>query len=207
MAARHALAADLSQLAVTLAEAFDDDPPMRFLFPDDARRRVALVPFFRVCLEAGLRRGHTYATGGLEGATIWAPPDVGNLNRAEGGSLAAIVEEHEGAPGLARLGAFAEATEAHHPAGKAHFYLFIAGVAPAHQGRGLGGAALAPVLATCDRDGLPAYLESSNLRNVPFYERHGFEVVSEIPIEGGPVMRGMWREPQPPGRTGQAAGA
>jgi hypothetical protein len=23
----------------------------------------------------------------------------------------------------------------------------------------------------------------------------GFEVIDEIPIEGGPVMRGMWRAP------------
>jgi GNAT superfamily N-acetyltransferase len=197
--ARHALAEDLSQLAVALAAAFDDDPPMRFLFPDDVRRRVALVPFFGVALGAGLRRGHTYTTSGREGATIWSPPDVTNLNRAEGGALAAIVEEHAGAAGLGRLGAFAEATDAHHPVSPSHFYLFIAGVAPEHQGQGLGGEALAPVLATCDRDGLPAYLESSNLRNVPFYERHGFEVVAEIPIEGGPVMRGMWRAPRPQG--------
>ena len=31
--------------------------------------------------------------------------------------------------------------------------------------------------------------------NVPFYERHGFTVQWEAAPEGGPVLRGMWREP------------
>ena len=39
-----------------------------------------------------------------------------------------------------------------------------------------------PVLAHCDREGLPCYLESSKERNVPFYRRHGFEVVQEVPL-------------------------
>jgi ribosomal protein S18 acetylase RimI-like enzyme len=196
MAVRHALARDLPGLARTLADAFDDDPPIRFLFPDDDVRRRALPAFFSVSLSAGLRRGHTYTTEHGAGAAIWAPPDVRELNRAEGDSLAAVLEEHCGPTGLQRLAAFAQATHAHHPQSPPHFYLFIAGVSPTSQGSGVGGQLLRPVLASCDRDRTPAYLESSNPRNVPFYERLGFEVVSEIPIEGGPVMRGMWREPR-----------
>ena len=67
----------------------------------------------------------------------------------------------------------------------------------AHQGRGLGAKVIAPVLEICDRQSLPAYLESSNIANVPFYERHGFEIQEEVLVcEGGPVIRAMLRKPR-----------
>jgi hypothetical protein len=47
---------------------------------------------------------------------------------------------------------------------------------------------------------MPAYLESSKGRNVPFYERHGFTVTRELKIpDGGPLLWLMWRDPQPGG--------
>ncbi len=48
------------------------------------------------------------------------------------------------------------------------------------QGKGVGGALMRPVLEHCDAEGIPCYLESSKERNLPFYRRHGFEVVEEL---------------------------
>jgi hypothetical protein len=43
---------------------------------------------------------------------------------------------------------------------------------------------------------MPAYLESSNVRNVPFYVRHGFAATDEIVVaKGAPIVNTMWREP------------
>ena len=52
-------------------------------------------------------------------------------------------------------------------------------------------ALLAPVLARCDEDRLLACLDSSNSRNVPFYERLGFKVTGE-----SERMRSMVRAPR-----------
>lgn len=48
-------------------------------------------------------------------------------------------------------------------------------------------------LRRVDEDRLPAYLESSNPRNISLYERHGFEVVGEIQVGKSPVMTPMIR--------------
>jgi len=80
-----------------------------------------------------------------------------------------------------------------------HWYLATLGTAVELQGQGVGSALMQPVLEHCDAEGLPAYLESSKERNVPFYRRHGFEVVKEVPLPGGgPKLWTMWREPRPP---------
>lgn len=76
-----------------------------------------------------------------------------------------------------------------------HYYLAFLGVDPPWQGRGLGGALLAPILARCDREGTPAYLEASTPRNRALYERQGFAMTGEFVLgRGAPMQWRMWRE-------------
>ena len=79
-----------------------------------------------------------------------------------------------------------------------HMYLFAVGVAEAARGRGLGRRLLAPVLADCDRAGLPAYLENSKDRNTAFYGSLGFVAYGPkfSPAFGCPLLLPLWREPQ-----------
>ena len=61
-----------------------------------------------------------------------------------------------------------------------------------------------PVLDHCDAEGWPAYLESSKERNIPFYARHGFAVVEEVPLPArGPEHLDDVAGPQAPQATGR----
>lgn len=200
--ARLALAADLPALELALARAFLHDPMTSWVVGEaDHQRRLEMTAagFFRPALAAGLRRGHCYALdegGEITAGAIWSPPDVEMLDDSDAAAFAQALQAEAGDEALGRIMALGAMVSAHHPHDRPHFYLFVLGAA--EQGRGAGSAVLAPVLERCDADGLPAYLESSNARNVGFYERHGFEVRWEdTPAPGGPVMRGMWRDPRP----------
>jgi ribosomal protein S18 acetylase RimI-like enzyme len=198
MRCRHALAADVPALAAVLSRSFHDDPLMGFLLPDQATRDADLHVLFTVAASAGLRRGHTYVltepAGEIAGAAIWSPPEVEPLSDDEAGPLADAIVGRYGNDGLMRLGAMSEAMDANHP-DIPHLYLFIVGVDPSRQGNGLGESLLVPTLANCEGTGTAAYLESTNPRNIGFYQRLGFDVVSEFHPEGGPLLTGMWREP------------
>jgi GNAT superfamily N-acetyltransferase len=198
---RLALAADLPALELALARAFLDDPMTSWVVGEaDPDRRLAQTAagFFRPALAAGLRRGHCYAldeAGSITAGAIWAPPDVEMLDDTDGAAFARALQAEAGDEALGRIMALGALVANHHPHDRPHFYLFVLGAA--ERGRGAGSAVLQPVLERCDADGLGAYLESSNARNVGFYERHGFEVQWEdVPAPDGPVMRGMWREPR-----------
>jgi ribosomal protein S18 acetylase RimI-like enzyme len=81
----------------------------------------------------------------------------------------------------------------YHPA-EPHWYLPLIGVDPAHQGKGHGDVLLRHALEECDRNRQPAYLESTNPRNVSLYRRHGFESLATIQVGSSPPLVPMLRQ-------------
>ncbi len=193
----HATAADLGSLATALADSFADDPVQQWLFAGSRHYRTSLGRFFRFFVDEYFALGHVYVVSGDAGAggAMWAPPDRDilhdDLRLAE---LLALVQAEIGEDPTLRLMELARAAD-YRPA-TPHFYLGILGVSPATQGGGTGGDLVSPILASCDASGTVAHLESSNPRNLGFYERLGFETVDEYRCGGDPLMTIMTRAPR-----------
>ena len=86
-------------------------------------------------------------------------------------------------------------TDPWHPA-EPYWYLALIGVEPNARGKGLGEALMRRAVARCDEEQAPAYLESSNPRNISLYERHGFEVMGEVQVGLAPLVTPMLRRPR-----------
>jgi GNAT superfamily N-acetyltransferase len=186
---------DFPALAGMLAEAFFDDPVSVYFYPRDAGRREFLRRFFMVEMEKLFGPGTVVEmTSDGSGAAIWAMPGVSTSPLAALAALAPLAfllraRVPRAVWALMRL-------DARHPRSAPHYYLATIGVAPSRQGQGLGSALLRSVLSRADEEGVPAYLESSKESNVPFYARHGFEVIEEVKLPlSGPRVWLMWREP------------
>ena len=183
-------------VAAALADAFIDDPVMSWILPDPRSRNRQLTGLFRLLLRIHyLQMDSVWTTPGTLGAALWAPPGHASIATA---TILMHVHEIFRTLGSSSLRALRALTyvDRHHPA-EPHWYLGVLGTHSAHQGAGIGSALLAPVLSRCDEGCLPAYLESSNEANIPFYRRHGFEVTDELHLPGGgPPVWPMWREPQ-----------
>ncbi len=188
---------DVRPLGAVLARAFAEDPVMQWFLPQ-ARARFGRLPRLFAMELAHLYFPHdeVYTTGELAGAAMWAPPRA--WRTPPSGFVRAL-------PRLAwtlrgRLPAAMQAVraiECLHP-GEDHWYLALVGTDPSRRREGIGSALLAPVLERCDRDFVPAYLESSREDNLAFYTRLGFEVTGTIDLPGGgPRIWPMWREPRP----------
>jgi ribosomal protein S18 acetylase RimI-like enzyme len=191
-AIRKADRADVSALASALARAFDDDPVMAWLFPDPAGRKRTLPRFFSAHLtKIVLPHGEVYTTGDVAGGALWEPPGKWRLGmRGQLRMLPNFIRLFGRRLGVASRGL--NLVEALHPQ-EPHWYLAVLGTDPARQGHGIGSALMIPVLEHCDREGMPAYLESSKESNIAFYSRHGFKVTGEIRLPGGPLVWPMWR--------------
>jgi ribosomal protein S18 acetylase RimI-like enzyme len=190
--------ADVPQLAQALAAAFHADPVIAWVFPNEERRRAVLAPFMAFRLRRlALPHDESWMTPDRAAAAVWIPPPgTGQLSRLQRLGLLPSLVRFLGLRTPIVLGGL-DRMEERHPPEPPHWYLFILGTEPAAQGRGLGSALLAHMLARLDADGMPAYLESSKELNLALYRRHGFEVTSEVVIPGGPRIWPMWREPRP----------
>jgi ribosomal protein S18 acetylase RimI-like enzyme len=184
---------DMAPLATTLARAFDDDPVIGWVFPDDGKRPRMARRLFAIRLEHLIDDEETY-TAGNRGGALWAVPGRWKISAVQQLTMTARLLGGLGLRTPRILGGLHE-IERRHPK-PPHYYLAVLGVDPDDQGRGLGSALMGPVLRSCDQDGVPAYLESSKERNVDFYARHGFRVTEELRLPAGPPVWLMWRDPR-----------
>jgi len=192
--------AESARASRLLARAFAEDPVITHFLYDPLRRLIAYPAFFRAVLEELLPCGHVYAArdrDDLIGVAAWKPADAPPPAPA----TRAVIERQLRLIRLlfprASQGLFQgfAALEHVHPADP-HWYLAGIGVDPSAQRQGVGTALLAPGLAAAERAGLPAVLLTNNEGNLPFYERHGFEIVrkDETP-KGGPQAWAMVKAP------------
>ena len=193
-AVRRATSPDRPAVVKTLGRAFYDDPVMKWLFPWDARRLGILEAFFDVTMRLYLRNDEVELYGDTLGAALWAPPGkwrVGPLDMMRNFPKLVPVMRSRAIRGLQTM----TYVEKHHPH-EPHEYLAVLGTEPDHQGKGIGSALLRSMLERCDREGMPAYLESSSEDSKRLYLRHGFEVTRELPLPpDGPPVWLMWRPP------------
>jgi ribosomal protein S18 acetylase RimI-like enzyme len=151
--------------------------------------------FFTSMSRSYLRSGKPcYLAGDGSAAALWSAPGTWALPATE--------MALEAGPMTAAFGRRVQRAlrtqlqiEGLHPKEPEHWYLGYLGARLDCQGQGFGSQLLQEVLTKADADRIPAYLESSNERNLTLYERHGFKVVEEIRALGkGPKIWRMWRE-------------
>ena len=172
----------------TLTRGFAADPPTRWLYPDPQQYHRYFPRFVDAFGGGAIARGTAFVSGDHAGAALWLPPGTAPDEAALGALLEESVADREKADAFAVF----EAMARHHP-DRPHWYLPLIGVEPASQGQGHGSALMAHALRQCDRDRLPAYLEATSRRSIPFYERHGFEVVGKVRIGRCPPIFPMLR--------------
>lgn len=195
MNVRKATDADIPAMADMLARAFHEDPIVDWVFQDESARPKYARRFFAGRARVLIGQREIYTVDGVAAAAMWARPD-----EWRDPPLRALKELAILVPGVGRRAARVirglVQVEARHPK-PPHWYLAVLGTDPSRQGEGLATRLLSGVLEDCDRDEVPAYLETGTERNVAFYNRHGFKVTEELRLPKGPPIWLMWRDPRP----------
>lgn len=179
----------LAIAAVVLA--FSADPAARWTWPDPDQYLRHFPSFVKVFGGSAFTHESAYYVDGYAGAALWLPPGVGPDEDA----LIALLQstgsaqvQKDGAEVFEQMGRY-------HPR-EPHWFLPFIGVDPFHQGKGYGAALMQHTLIPCDRDHTHAYLESSNPKNIPLYERYGFELLGTIQVGTSPPIFPMLRTPR-----------
>jgi ribosomal protein S18 acetylase RimI-like enzyme len=182
---------DAAVVGEILGDAFDGDPVGKWISPDPKYTKwcwSTLANIFMPELEV-------YVTENKMGAAIWIPPGV-KPNIKPGLAILWDWWRRFGLGSILRFVRLMKMMDKVHPKND-HYYLLAVGVRTESKGRGIGSALLENVLQKCDSRMLDAYTENSNPKNLPFYQRHGFQVQTEVILpRNGPSLWPMYREPQ-----------
>ena len=182
---------DRDRAIATLTMAFSTDPIGRWVWRDAQQYLKYFSPFVEAFAGSAFDHDAAHCTEGFSGVALWLPPGTSSDEEAMG----ALAEESVPASEQEEVFGFLGQMPAYHPH-EPHWYLPLIGVDPMRQGRGYGSALLEHALQTCDRDGLPAYLEATSPRNKALYLRHGFEEKAVIQVGTSPPMWPMLRTPR-----------
>lgn len=181
---------DLLQASDILGKAFMDDPIWIEILKDELEK-FSIV--FEVPLKHTLKYGKIYGySSNLEGIAAWLPSHNVNMNFFQfiwsGAFRSALKLGKKIGKRIQEV--FKTITEDRELNMKVpYIYLYVIGVLPEHQGKGVGSSLINAMLNTLPPE-IPLYLETETEQNIKFYEKLGFKIMKEIRIPS--VNLPMW---------------
>jgi ribosomal protein S18 acetylase RimI-like enzyme len=191
MTVREATSDDMPRAVAALVAAFLTDPTARFAWPSPYDYLRAMPLALREFAGSSFEHGAACVSADLCGTALWLPPGV----QPNGEAVEEIFRKTANPERLDDVLATFEKMGQWHPK-EPHWYLALVGVEPNAQGRGLGAELMRHGVARCDQERALAYLETPNPRNIPLYQRHGFEVIGEFQVGAAPLVTPMLRRPR-----------
>ena len=171
--------------------AFVADPATLWAWQDSQKYLLFFSKFAKAFGGKAFEHRSAHYVGSYYGAALWLPPNVD----PDVDTILALLQETTSEESQRVVPEVFEKMGRYHP-NEPHWYLPLLGVDPHHHGKGLGSLLMEHALTVCDKENSLAYLESSNLRNIPFYKRHGFELLGTIQVKEFPLIFPMLRKPR-----------
>lgn len=194
---RRATPSDAPAVLDVLERSLGGDPFVAWLARNQPRaiRSYLALMLKRIALPKGVVHV-ALVDGAIASAALWAPPHTFELSAGESLRLLPTMVGVIGAFRFSRVAAALDEVERARPP-EPRWLLTLLGTLPEHRGKGFASAALAPVLARCDAEETVAVCETSQPKNLRFYERHGFVRSGERTLEPyGPASWTLCREPK-----------
>ncbi|MBE9043203.1 GNAT family N-acetyltransferase [Pleurocapsales cyanobacterium LEGE 10410] len=181
----------LENIINSVVLAFSADPIARWMYPSPQEYLSNFPNFIKSFGGKAFDSQTVYYADLYSGAAFWFPPQI----EPDTDAVVDVIHKTISTENVAQVLSLLEQTSYFHPS-EPHWYLAILGVELNQQKKGYGSALMQQILNHCDRHNQLAYLESSNIANLAFYEKHGFEVIGVIQTGNSPSMFPMVRYPQ-----------
>jgi GNAT superfamily N-acetyltransferase len=170
------------KVTVVIADAFVNEPGAVATIRKTPEKRLPLLrKHFGAQIVLSLSQGASrcaFLNGELVGAMVVTAPGAEPLSTLDMLKLLPRMLLQSN-PGILWRGIRSSMEDERNRPKAPNYCLDLLAVAPNFQGQGIGSAMLTHLTDISDREGILTYLSTTDPKTISFYERHGFEIISE----------------------------
>lgn len=170
---------DKAHIIDILARSFASNRSVNYIVKQDAKRRDRIKALMAYCFDVCYRSGEAWLSEDNKACALILYPD-----RRRSGVRSIILDLRlifrcVGIRNLKKTLARERLLKHIQPRERRIAYLWFIAVDTPSQGKGIGSAFLQAIMRHCAQENRPIYLETSTPKNLPWYEKNGFDVYHE----------------------------
>ena len=170
---------DKARIVDILASSFDDNKSVNYIVKQDRKRAQRMRKLMEYSFDVCYLFGDVFLTDDKKGCALIVLPDQKKTN------LKSILLDAKLAISCVGLSNIKKAMDRESKINKIHpkglmYYLWFIGVDPKEQNKGIGSRLLKEVIEEGASKKRPIYLETSTLKNLPWYEKFGFTIYNKL---------------------------
>jgi ribosomal protein S18 acetylase RimI-like enzyme len=179
---------DIDKASVVLRDAFIDYPTFIYLFPEINERKKKLRYIMIFFLKCGLLNGEVMAPSkNIEGVSIWyksSDLNIGLKSLLKAGLISTIYNLN--IRSFVRFKKIGKAKRINRDKllDKEYYFLDMIGIDPSFEKQGYARLLIDTMIEKIDTEKMSCFLETSNIRNIDYYSKYGFNLLNKYWYNG-----------------------
>lgn len=168
-----------SRVIEILTKSFEDNQSVNYIVKQDNKRAERIKALMDYSFEVCFMFGEVYLSDDQKGCALILYPDQKSFSIK---STLMDVQLLFNAIGLTRVGKAMSretAIKSNYPKDPI-YYLWFLGVINSDQNKGIGSQLLKEIIIDSQKQHKPIYLETSTIKNIPWYKKFGFSIYNEL---------------------------
>ena len=162
-----------------LASSFKSNQSVNYLIPQTTKREKRIRALMDYSFEMCSLFGKIYVSNDNKACALVSFPERKKTTMKSLISEIKLIFRSISVGNISKAIQREKAISKHYPT-EPIYYLWFIGVSPEFQGQGIGEKLMREIIADADQMKRPIYLETSTLKNIPWYQKFGFEVYGEL---------------------------
>jgi hypothetical protein len=172
---------DRSRVVDILTTSFDDNKSVNYIIKQDNKRVNRIKKLIEYSFDMCYYFGDVFLTDDKKGCALILLPDKKKTNLKSILLDVNLIFSSMGLSNLKKAMDRESKIKKLQPEGL-KYYLWFIGVDPDEQNKGIGSALLNEVIKEGLSKQRPIYLETSTLKNIPWYEKFGFKIYNKLDL-------------------------
>ncbi|HUZ57815.1 MAG TPA: GNAT family N-acetyltransferase [Hanamia sp.] len=170
---------DKERVIDILAQSFDDNQSVNYIIKQDKKRNQRIRKLMAYSFDICYLYGEVFLTDDRSGCALILFPDQKKNNLKSILLDIKLIGSCIGTSNIKKAMKRESKIKKLQPK-KLMYYLWFIGVEPDQQNSGIGSALMKEIIEEAHSRQWPIYLETSTLKNIPWYEKFGFKIYNEL---------------------------